>query len=216
MEKAMFGARTRILAGIALIGSTAALVPEAAIADGICSSGAVAAGGVQSFNYNLDSSLRAQFTLDTAATDVAMQIVDNSNNVACQTALPNPGHQSCSWTPIGGVTYTVNVLRPVAQQAADPAASAPVESISTNIGQGADTSGDDIQGSWHHEGDGAGHGDGDRGGDGTGDQASNGGDNGGNSDNTDQGNSPSVPPTPTNSASAGPSADFTLCYLQVN
>jgi hypothetical protein len=141
MEVAMFRASTRILAGIVLISSAAGFAPEVAYADDVCTSGSIKAGATTTFTYNLDASKRSHFLLDTDQQDVAMQIVDDANNIACQTSLPNPGHQTCGWMPVEGAVYTVTLLRPLATTAAD-AASAPIPSSDesgevVNIGQGA-------------------------------------------------------------------------------
>ena len=133
----MFRASTRILAGIVVISSTAGIVPEVAYADDVCNAGSIAAGEMQSFPYSLTSSVRAQFTLDSEAQDVVMQITDDSNNVACQTSLPNPGHQTCGWMPAEGASYVVKVLRPLTASAAADIAAPAGDDNATNNGQGA-------------------------------------------------------------------------------
>ncbi len=135
MEMAMYRASTRILAGIVFISSTAGLVPQVAYAEPVCSNGTIAVGATEKFTFNLDSSMRAHFTLDADKQDVAMQIVDDAKNVACRTSLPNPGHQTCGWMPVDGAVYTVNIIRPLATDLID--ASADVIPIADDSGDGA-------------------------------------------------------------------------------
>ena len=128
----MLFARARILTGIMVVGVVAFGGPVAAQAASV-NTGTVADGGLVSFTPAIDNEQWAQFELDSAATDLTMQVVDDQNNVICQTSLPNSGTQICGWMPTNGAAYTVQVMRPAsaaaiaaASAAVDPNAVAPV------------------------------------------------------------------------------------------
>jgi len=107
-------AGAKILSGIMLVGAVIVAQPVAAYAQS-CNGGSANAGDVLPFNPAIDYSQLAQFTLDSSATDVSMLIVDDQNNVACDTSQISANHLSCNWMPSAGATYTVQVLRPVSQ-----------------------------------------------------------------------------------------------------
>jgi len=136
----MFRAKLNILVGIVLISSTAGVAPVA-LADPVCTSGAVASGATQTQTFSLDSSMRSHFTLTSDQQDVVMEVVDDSNNVACATALPNPGYQTCGWVPANGAIYTARIIRPlpttVANASESPIPVADDSHESNNVGQGS-------------------------------------------------------------------------------
>ena len=136
----MSRASTKILVGIALISSIAGSFPQAAYAEPICNSATLAVGGSHSFEFAIDDTMRAHFTLESDQQDVALQINDQDGNIVCKTALPNPGYQTCGWMPEAGATYSVATLRPFATNLVDASAeviaSGETEGA-TNIGQGS-------------------------------------------------------------------------------
>lgn len=235
----MLRGRKKILVGIVLLSSVSALAPEIAYAEDVCNAGSVDSGASQSFTFTLDSSVRAQFILDTLATDVSMSIVDSTGAVACKTSLPNPGHQSCGWMPSGDGLYTVDVTRTAAATPVVSTSSDDEDAAPANIGQGTivegdvsnepDTSsGDDstarsASGSWsgrhgrgHRGGHGHHHHDHDSQGSGepdnqTDDEGNQAGDD--NQTGGDTGNGDGVTPV---SAPMGPPVSFTLCSIHVN
>ena len=109
----MFRAKLNILMGIVLISSTAGVAPQVAYAEPVCSSGVVASGATQTQTFTLDASMRSHFTLEASEQDVALEVVDDANNVACATSLPNPGYQTCGWMPVDGAVYTARIMRPL-------------------------------------------------------------------------------------------------------
>jgi hypothetical protein len=143
MEVAMFRAKLNILAGIVLIGSTAGFVPQVAFAEPVCSTGTVASGATQTQTFSLDATMRSHFTLESDQQDVALEVVDEANEVACATSLPNPGFQTCGWQPTEGATYTARIMRPlpttVANASEDPIPVADDQNESHNVGQGSAT-----------------------------------------------------------------------------
>lgn len=137
----MFRTKLNILASIVLISSTAALGSQEASAEPVCSTGTLASGAAKTQTFTLDASMRSHFTLETDQQDVALEIVDDARNVACATALPNPGFQTCGWMPVEGAVYTARILRPLPTTAANvadaPIPAADDETASHNIGQGS-------------------------------------------------------------------------------
>ena len=110
-------AGVRILSRIVLVGAVFAAEPEVAFAQS-CNGGSANPGDVLPVTLSLDNSQLAQYTLDSAATDISMLIVDDQSNVACDTSMVSANHLSCNWMPVPGATYTVQVMRP----AQDPSA----------------------------------------------------------------------------------------------
>ena len=137
----MFRAKLNILMGIVLISSTAGVAPQVAYAEPVCSSGVVASGATQTQTFTLDASMRSHFTLEASEQDVALEVVDDANNVACATSLPNPGYQTCGWMPVDGAVYTARIMRPlptnVANASESPIPVADDASASNNVGQGS-------------------------------------------------------------------------------
>ena len=137
----MFRAKLNTLLGIVLISSAAGVAPQAAYAQPVCSSGVVASGATQTQTFTLDASMRSHFTLEASEQDVVLEVIDDANNVACATSLPNPGYQTCGWMPVDGATYTARVLRPlpttVANASESPIPVADSASASNNVGQGS-------------------------------------------------------------------------------
>ena len=229
----------KILVGIVLLSSVSGLAPEIAFAEDVCNAGSVESGANQSFNFTLDSSVRAQFILDTVAPDVSMTIVDSTGAVACQTSLPNPGHQSCGWMPSGDGLYTVEVARAAATTPVVSTSSDDEDAAPPNIGQGTivegdaanepdESSGDDstarsASGSWsghhgrgHRRGHGHRHHNDDSQGSGEPDNQPGEGDSQTDDDDQtgdDTGNGDDVTPV---SAPMGPPVSFTLCSIHVD
>ena len=133
----MLFARKRILAGIVVVSAVAWVVPEAAYAVEGCTSGSVALGGVQTYQYTLDSTQMAKLTLSSASDSLTMHVVDDQSNVACETSLPNSGHQVCSWQPASGATYTVQVLLPASAATLAGSSDGSVSAISNSDTAGA-------------------------------------------------------------------------------
>lgn len=132
----MLRAKSRILAGIAIVSVVAASVPEAAFATEGCNSGSIAVGGIQSFNPVIDNADLAKFSLVTDASGLTMQVIDDQNTTICDTAIWVGGNPTCSWVPVVGASYTVQVLRPaspaVLESAAAPSAPAGGSSSSSS------------------------------------------------------------------------------------
>ncbi len=137
----MYRAKLNILAGIILVSATAGLVPQVAYAEPVCTPGTVASGATQTLTYTLDASMRSHFTLEASEQDVALEVVDDANNVACATSLPNPGFQTCGWMPVEGAVYTARIMRPlpttVANASESPIPVADSATESNNVGQGS-------------------------------------------------------------------------------
>jgi len=117
----MLFAGARILTGIVIVGGLIAGQETAAFAQS-CNSGTANVGDVLPVTLSVDSSQLAQFTLDTSGTDITMLIMDDQNNIACDTSTISASHLSCNWMPVSGATYTGQVMR----------AAAPADAASTS------------------------------------------------------------------------------------
>lgn len=143
----MLLAKSRILAGIAIVSVVAVSVPQAAYAVGCAdgsapvSGGSIASGGIQPFGLLTDSSQLAKYTLVSTATDLAMQVIDDQQNTVCDTALSGAGNPTCSWMPVSGASYTVQVMRPATPAAIAVATAPPAQVSNTSSGSSSNSSG---------------------------------------------------------------------------
>ena len=138
----MLRAKSRILAGIAIVSIVAASVPEAAFATEGCSSGSVAVGGIQSFNPAIEDPNLATFKLVSDVSGLTMQVIDEQSTTICDTAIYAGGSPTCSWVPVVGASYTVQVLRPASPAVLESAAapSAPTGGTSSSSSSSASSS----------------------------------------------------------------------------
>ena len=111
----------KALLGIAFIAVAFAVTPEAAFAQAcpsggiVIGAGSVAAGGTATYTYTPDYTQMAHYWLDNMPGNLTMQVLDENQNIVCETPSSNTGSQMCVWQPAMGEVDTVNIMQPATQ-----------------------------------------------------------------------------------------------------
>jgi hypothetical protein len=113
----------KTLLGIAFVAVAFAAAPQAAFAQAcptggiVIGAGSVAAGGTASYSYTPDYTQMAHYWLDNVPGNLTMQVLDENQNIVCETPSSNTGSQMCVWQPAMGEVDTVNIMQPASQTA---------------------------------------------------------------------------------------------------